>query len=96
MGQVFKSRPSKICGRRPLKNFTWSTLEYFVPSKRPVTIVMHQRGEKNAFPHTGRGSSEGMHQSKQEEPSLSPQHYCIYSGVLNPRKYYVSLFHICR
>ena len=28
--KVFKSGPSKICGRQLLKNFTWSTLEYFV------------------------------------------------------------------
>ena len=26
--QVFKSGPSKICGRQALKNLTWSTLEY--------------------------------------------------------------------
>ena len=30
--KVFKNGPSKICGRQPLKNFTWSILEYFVPS----------------------------------------------------------------
>ena len=29
--QVFKNETSKICGRQPLKNFTWSILEYFVP-----------------------------------------------------------------
>ena len=29
--KVFKNGPSKICGRQPLKNFTWSILEYFVP-----------------------------------------------------------------
>ena len=28
--KVFKNEPSKICGREPLKSFTWSTLEYFV------------------------------------------------------------------
>ena len=28
--KVFKKGPSKICGRQPLKNFTWSILEYFV------------------------------------------------------------------
>ena len=26
--KVFKNRPSKIYGRQPLKNFTWSILEY--------------------------------------------------------------------
>ena len=26
--KVFKSRPSKICRRQPLKNFNWSILEY--------------------------------------------------------------------
>ena len=26
--------PSKICGRQPLKNFTYSILEYFVPNVR--------------------------------------------------------------
>ena len=31
-GKVFKNGPSKICGRQSLKNFTWSILEYFVPT----------------------------------------------------------------
>ena len=26
--KVFKNGPSKICGRQPLKKFTWSILEY--------------------------------------------------------------------
>ena len=30
--KVFKNRPSKICGRQPLKNFTWSILKNFVPN----------------------------------------------------------------
>ena len=30
-GKVFKNEPSKICGRQPLKIFTSSILEYFVP-----------------------------------------------------------------
>ena len=29
--KVFKNGPSKIFGRQPLNNFTWSILEYFVP-----------------------------------------------------------------
>ena len=29
--KVFKNVPSKICGRQPSKNFTWTILEYFVP-----------------------------------------------------------------
>ena len=29
--KVFKKGPSKNCGRQPLKNFTWSILEYFLP-----------------------------------------------------------------
>ena len=28
--KVFKNGPTKICRRQPLKNFTWSILEYFV------------------------------------------------------------------
>ena len=31
--KVFKDGPSKICGRQPLKNLTWSILEYFDPYK---------------------------------------------------------------
>ena len=27
--KVFKNGPSKICEEQPLKNFTWSILEYF-------------------------------------------------------------------
>ena len=30
--KVFRSGPNKICERQPLKNFTSSTLEYFVPN----------------------------------------------------------------
>ena len=30
---VFKNGPSKICGRRPLKNSTWSILEYLDPDE---------------------------------------------------------------
>ena len=29
--KVFKNATSKVFGRQPLKNFTWSILEYFVP-----------------------------------------------------------------
>ena len=29
--KVFKNGPSEICGRQPLKNFTWPILEYVVP-----------------------------------------------------------------
>ena len=29
-GKVFQNGPRKICGRQPLKKFTWSILEYFV------------------------------------------------------------------
>ena len=32
-GKVFKNKSSKICGRQPLKNSTWSILEYFVADK---------------------------------------------------------------
>ena len=28
---MFKNGPSKICGKQPLKNFTWSILEYLDP-----------------------------------------------------------------
>ena len=30
--KVSRIEPSKICGRQPLKKFTWSILEYFVPN----------------------------------------------------------------
>ena len=29
--KLFKNGPSKICGRQPLKNFTWYILEYLDP-----------------------------------------------------------------
>ena len=31
--------PSKICGRQPLKHFTWSILEYFVPNKLQLNVI---------------------------------------------------------
>ena len=39
-GKVFKNGPSKICGRQPSKNFTWSILEYFVPNDY-INLLMH-------------------------------------------------------
>ena len=30
-GKVFKNGPYEVSGRQPLKNVTWSILEYFVP-----------------------------------------------------------------
>ena len=30
-GKLSKNGPSKICRRQPIKSFTWSILEYFVP-----------------------------------------------------------------
>ena len=30
--KVFKNGPSEICGGQPLKNFTWSIYEYFLPN----------------------------------------------------------------
>ena len=33
--RVFKNGLSKICGRLPLNNFTWSIPEYFVPNVGP-------------------------------------------------------------
>ena len=29
--KIFKNGPSKFCGRQPLKNFSWSILQSFVP-----------------------------------------------------------------
>ena len=41
-GKVFKNGPRKICERQPLKNFTWSILEYFVPYVAvSVTSILH-------------------------------------------------------
>ena len=34
--KVFRNGPMKSCGRHPLKNFSWSILEYFV-SNVPVS-----------------------------------------------------------
>ena len=39
--KVFKSGPSKTCGRQPLKKFTWSILEYFVPYKGSEQMVVY-------------------------------------------------------
>ena len=30
MGKVLENGPSEICGRLPLRNFTWSILVYFI------------------------------------------------------------------
>ena len=32
MVKLFKNGQSKICGRQPLKKFTWSILEYLDPN----------------------------------------------------------------
>ena len=35
--KVFKNGPSKICGKQPLKNFTWSILECFAANVHQLT-----------------------------------------------------------
>ena len=41
--KVFKNGPSKVFGRQPLKNFTWSILEYFVPYiKQTITLYTNK------------------------------------------------------
>ena len=40
-GKVFKNGPSKICVRQPLKNFTWSILEYFAPSDPDIKLASY-------------------------------------------------------
>ena len=32
--KVFKNGPGEICGRQPLKDFTWAILDYFVPLEK--------------------------------------------------------------
>ena len=39
--KVFKKGPCKICGRQPLKNCTWSILEYFVPNNVLKYVNVH-------------------------------------------------------
>ena len=36
---VLKNGPSKICRRQPLKDFTWSILEYLDPN---VTLALYE------------------------------------------------------
>ena len=43
---IYHLGPSKICGRRRLKNFTWSILEYFVPFNH-VSFLVHERSYNN-------------------------------------------------
>ena len=48
--KVFTNGPNKICGRQPLKNFTWSILEYFVSFKTkyiPVGIYLLKVNNRN-------------------------------------------------
>ena len=37
--KVFKNGPSKICGRQPLKNFSWSILECFVSYVKAIFTI---------------------------------------------------------
>ena len=41
--KLFKNGPSKICGRQPLKNFTWSIPEYFVPNMDGFKCVDYKK-----------------------------------------------------
>ena len=37
-----KYEPIKICWRQPLKSFTWSILEYFLPNKGVVSLTLKE------------------------------------------------------
>ena len=58
MGQVFKSGPSKTCGRQHLKKFTQSTLEYLVSNKVAVCnfIGNETKLRRQCFPFNFRSS----------------------------------------
>ena len=47
--KVFKNGPSEICERQPLKNFTWSILEYFIPHREhfPAGIYLLKVNNRN-------------------------------------------------
>ena len=44
--KVFKNGPSKICGRQPLKKFTWSILEYLDPNVCLVHLRLSDKKDK--------------------------------------------------
>ena len=46
--KVFKNGPSTICGRQPLKNFTWSILEYLDP-KSSLYCIRKSKWKKERF-----------------------------------------------
>ena len=41
--KVLKNGPSQTCGEQPLKNFTWSIIEYFVPFITQLVIYNGKR-----------------------------------------------------
>ena len=43
LDKIFKNGPSEICGTEPLKKFTWSILEYFVPDIQRGATDSNQR-----------------------------------------------------
>ena len=53
--KVFKNRPSEICGRQHLKNFTWTILEYFVPNRNVTTCF-----KCNVFPFSSKKQSQAI------------------------------------
>ena len=47
--RVFMKGPIKICERQPLKHFTWSILEYFVPKVEFIWMRIIAGGLVNNF-----------------------------------------------
>ena len=45
--KVFKNEPSKICGRQPLRNFTWFILEYLDPNNVDGNQIQKQQYKIN-------------------------------------------------
>ena len=45
--KVFKYEPSKICGRQPLRNFTWFILEYLGPNNIDGNQIQKQQYKIN-------------------------------------------------
>ena len=69
--KVFKNGPGEICGRQPLKDFTWAILDYFVPLEKQCFFLQATHKTKKEITENPRAMAKMLKEARRVRQVLS-------------------------
>ena len=69
--KVFKNGPGEICGRQPLKDFTWAILDYFVPLEKQCIFLQATHKTKKEIAENPRAMAKMLKEARRVRQVLS-------------------------